>query len=162
MAVTYELPVNKKRVLYNHARIETLLGSCLFIAFLHKNPEKRKPNEPLAVVAHVSSPHLPQNRRSKSSSERYVDVAIDRIAKLFPNGAEIRVAGGANMLGSDIAQKNIESLENKLKELLKNKRFELKGKHVGGNSPRFVEFDTKERRMRVFTSRDRKRKLAEF
>lgn len=137
------------------------LGSCLGLAIY--DPVKN-----LAGLAHIVLPDS-KTARGDIRSGKYVDTAVpeilEQMAKLGAKKADlvIKVAGGAKMfaLGSknnstfNIGQRNYETLE----KLLKDMKFSIKAKDVGGSEGRTLRLYACDGRVSVRTVSKNEREL---
>lgn len=127
----------------------TGLGSCVGV-FIYDKERK------IGGLAHILLPQSPNHKDKKSL--KYADVALnDLINDLINKGARkdnlvAKIVGGAQLYFVEndtlkIGERNIESVENILKEM----QIPILGKDVGGNYGRTMEAYISDGRVRVIS-----------
>ncbi|MCL1864315.1 MAG: chemotaxis protein CheD [Spirochaetes bacterium] len=123
--------------------LSTTLGSCIAICLY----------DPIAKsggMAHIMLPSFEETTNTNAAPERYADSAIPLLLYwMLSNGCKkeriyAKIAGGAEMFKRSnnsmmpaIGKNNIE----KVKDILKNMKIDIKGEDIGGDYRRTVYFD---------------------
>lgn len=123
--------------------ISTLLGSCIAACVW----------DPMVGVGGMNHFMLPQDKSATpgSGSARFglyaMEMLINDLMKLGASRSrlEFKITGGGNMMGSDVAQRNIEFIH----DFLQTEGFRLAANDVGGTQARRVAFMPVEGRMMV-------------
>ena len=124
---------------------KAVLGSCIGLALYH-------PRYSVATVAHIV---LAKSEGREGMPGKFADTAIPEMLKMLageqvsPHGLVAKLAGGANMFGSNGPIQVGESNHAAVLSLLREAKVRVAGENVGGSKGRRVTFDPKSKEMLI-------------
>ena len=122
-----------------------ILGSCIGVAIYH-------PRFQSAAVAHIV---LAKSEGRSGMLGKFADTAIPEMLRLLaddgvtPIGLCAKLAGGANMFGSNGPIQVGEANHEAVKQLLQQHKVRVVAEHVGGNNGRRITFNPQNKEFSV-------------